>query len=49
MFEFDIILDKVGHLGRYQIVICGLVSWPAILVGVHTIAPVFHAADVPFR
>ena len=49
MIEFDIILDKVGHLGRYQIVICGLVSWLATLVGVHNIAPVFHAAEVPFR
>jgi len=49
MIEFDTILNKVGHLGRYQILLCGLVYWTAILPGVHNIAPVFYAADVAFR
>ena len=49
MIEFDVILDKIGHLGRYQILICVFAYWIGIPTGVHKIAPVFYAADVPFR
>ena len=49
MIEFDIILNKIGHLGRYQILIIVLVYWLGVLLGVHSIAPVFYAAEIPFR
>jgi len=49
MIEFDKILDKTGHLGRYQLLICALVYWLGVPAGLHNIASVFYAADVPFR
>ncbi|XP_078481830.1 organic cation transporter-like protein [Ciona intestinalis] len=49
MIEFDRILDKIGHLGKYQIILCLLVYWLGVPAGLHNIASVFYAAEVPFR
>jgi len=49
MIEFDVILDKIGHLGRYQLFLCALLYWQGIPAGLHSIASVMYAAEVPFR
>ncbi|CAK8683927.1 unnamed protein product [Clavelina lepadiformis] len=49
MIEFDIILDKVGHCGPYQIFLVLSVYLLGIPAGHHNIASVFFAASVPYR
>nr|CAB3266135.1 organic cation transporter protein-like [Phallusia mammillata] len=49
MIEFDRILDRIGHLGRYQLFLCFLVYWQGIPAGLHSIASVFYAAPVSYR
>ncbi|CAK8684124.1 organic cation transporter protein-like [Clavelina lepadiformis] len=49
MIEFDRILDKIGHLGRYQMVLILMLYWLGVPTGLHNISSVFYAADVPFR
>lgn len=49
MIEFDFVLNHIGHLGRYQVLLVFLVYWHGIPAGLHNIASVFYAAPVQFR
>nr|XP_039260364.1 organic cation transporter protein-like [Styela clava] len=49
MIEFDIVLDKIGHLGRYQIMLCALTYWLGIPSGLHNLASVFYAPPIDYR
>lgn len=49
MIEFDIILDEIGHLGKYQFQIVFMVYWVGIPAGLHALAAVFYSAPIPYR
>lgn len=49
MIEFDFVLDRIGHLGRYQWKLILLVYWLGLPAGMHNLASVFYSADVDYR
>ena len=49
MIEFDLILNKIGHLGRYQIMLCLFFAWLGVQACLHAVSPVFYAAKAPYR
>jgi len=48
MIDFDVILTKIGALGRYQTLLVVLVFYLAIPSGLHNVASVFYAANTEY-
>lgn len=49
MIDFDYLLSKIGHLGKYQIMILAMVFYVGIPSGLNSIGPVFQSYTPPYR